>query len=64
MEMDVRSPLLKGSWIKNDVHGKVWVDFRYEQLCDFCFHCGCVDHIDRYCHIATVSSSSNKFDIG
>lgn len=28
---------------------RVWTDFRYEKLPDYCYICGCLDHNDKDC---------------
>lgn len=41
--------LLRGTNIKLD-DVMCWVDFKYEQLADFCYYCGKVGHLDRVCY--------------
>lgn len=41
--------LLRGANIRlNEVI--CWVDFKYEQLASFCYYCGKVGHLDRFCY--------------
>lgn len=43
--LDVNEPLVAGFWIEK---GKdlIWVGFKYERLGDFCYLCGCLNHMD------------------
>ncbi|KAK6140965.1 hypothetical protein DH2020_025293 [Rehmannia glutinosa] len=46
--VNLDKPLLRGTYIT--LHSeKVWVDFRYEKLQNFCFYCGLVGHLERGC---------------
>lgn len=40
------------------------MDFRYEQLPDFCFYCGCVGHVEKGCEQRRVDVAANRLKIG
>jgi hypothetical protein len=42
---EVYNPIRAGMYIGNEVDGVTWIDFRFENLPMFCFHCGLVGHI-------------------
>ncbi|KAM1324467.1 hypothetical protein ACFX2H_045312 [Malus domestica] len=46
------NPLVLGCWLKMEVNRETWVEFRYERLQDFCYHCGRIDHINTECSFA------------
>ncbi|CAN0847283.1 hypothetical protein LINGRAHAP2_LOCUS4896 [Linum grandiflorum] len=50
VRMDVRKSLQREKLVKKP-HKEVPVRFKYEKLPTFCFLCGRVGHIDRYCPI-------------
>ncbi|CAN0900615.1 hypothetical protein LINGRAHAP2_LOCUS20936 [Linum grandiflorum] len=49
VELDVRRPLKRGKIV--GLHGdvKAQCKFRYERLQSFCYICGIMGHIDKYC---------------
>lgn len=46
---EVCNPIRAGMYIGNEVDGVTWIDFRFENLPMFCFHCGLVGHIEENC---------------
>ncbi|KAM1989816.1 hypothetical protein ACFX15_031134 [Malus domestica] len=46
------NPLVLRCWLKMEVNCETWVEFRYERLQDFCYHCGRIDHINTECSFA------------
>lgn len=53
-----KNPLINGLWVKGRNRDPIWIDVKYERLGDFCFRCGCLDHIDRYCKIEKSKEGS------
>jgi hypothetical protein len=47
---NVNNPIRAGMYIGNDVDGVTWIDFRFENLPMFCFHCGLVGHTEENCY--------------
>lgn len=43
VEVDLCKPLIRGTSIKFE-GDKRWVMFKYEQLPQFCFYCGMIEH--------------------
>ncbi|KAM1264267.1 hypothetical protein ACFX15_033657 [Malus domestica] len=55
------NPLVLGCWLKREVNRETWVEFRYERLQDFCYHCGCIDHINTECSFAANMDRAKGF---
>ncbi|KAJ1388044.1 Zinc knuckle CX2CX4HX4C [Sesbania bispinosa] len=55
VEINNQKPLLTGIHVGSQKDGVSWVDFHYERLPQFCYHCGCIGQ-DEMCknftHIA------------
>lgn len=49
VRLDVRDPLMRGTMIRNKQGKSQWVYFKYERLSNFCYYCGCPDHMIRDC---------------
>lgn len=49
--LDVYQPLCRGRVIQLEEGGKIWVNFKYERLPNFCYWCGCFDHGDKDCDL-------------
>ncbi|XP_050212808.1 uncharacterized protein LOC126664459 [Mercurialis annua] len=47
--IDVRKPLKQGMKLKQQGGDWMWVDFKYERLPIFCFLCGKLGHMDKFC---------------
>ncbi|KAH7512569.1 hypothetical protein FEM48_Zijuj12G0104500 [Ziziphus jujuba var. spinosa] len=54
VEIEVTKPLLTG-FFQNIEGKKTWVNFYYEKLGDFCYHCGIIGHLKKSCKSATHS---------
>uniref|UniRef100_A0A803PYV7 Zinc knuckle CX2CX4HX4C domain-containing protein n=1 Tax=Cannabis sativa TaxID=3483 RepID=A0A803PYV7_CANSA len=49
--IDVTQPLMRGKMVTlPKVRDEHWLEFRYENLPIFCFHCGILDHPFEKCH--------------
>ncbi|KAK3003016.1 hypothetical protein RJ639_013251 [Escallonia herrerae] len=46
--IDIRKPLMRGVLVKNGTD-QLLVGIKYERLPNFCFHCGCLGHIEKDC---------------
>uniref|UniRef100_A0A803NGJ0 Zinc knuckle CX2CX4HX4C domain-containing protein n=1 Tax=Cannabis sativa TaxID=3483 RepID=A0A803NGJ0_CANSA len=45
VRLDIQQPLMRGKMVKlPHIHDEHWLEFRYENLPIFCFHCGCLGH--------------------
>ncbi|KAM2040584.1 hypothetical protein ACFX16_034502 [Malus domestica] len=55
------NPLVLGCWLKREVNRETWVEFRYERLQDFCFHCGRIDHINTECSFVANMGGAKGF---
>ena len=49
VSMDVRPPLKRGKRLRTPKGDSFFVSFKYERLSLFCFICGCLGHLDRFC---------------
>uniref|UniRef100_A0A803N409 DUF4283 domain-containing protein n=1 Tax=Chenopodium quinoa TaxID=63459 RepID=A0A803N409_CHEQI len=47
--VDIKKPLHRGLFMAVGGSKPKWIDIKYEQLDDFCFYCGCLDHTDKMC---------------
>ncbi|GAV71905.1 zf-CCHC_4 domain-containing protein, partial [Cephalotus follicularis] len=45
----INEPLRRGMHLSCGCLGRVWVNFKYEKLPNFCFICGCLGHVERDC---------------
>uniref|UniRef100_A0A803QP51 Reverse transcriptase domain-containing protein n=1 Tax=Cannabis sativa TaxID=3483 RepID=A0A803QP51_CANSA len=45
VRLDIHQPLMRGKLVKlPHIRDEHWLEFRYENLPTFCFHCGCLGH--------------------
>ncbi|KAK3002711.1 hypothetical protein RJ639_019199 [Escallonia herrerae] len=51
IELNIEEPLPKGVPMKCAGMEDTWIQFRYEWLPDFCFHCGHLGHVKKWYHI-------------
>uniref|UniRef100_A0A803QD77 Zinc knuckle CX2CX4HX4C domain-containing protein n=1 Tax=Cannabis sativa TaxID=3483 RepID=A0A803QD77_CANSA len=61
IEIDVTQPLPRGTGFQfQGMAAPVWLEFRFENLPDFCHYCGRLSHIVNHCHefLAKCDSSS------
>ncbi|WCJ34873.1 nucleic acid binding zinc ion binding [Euphorbia peplus] len=49
VRMDVTRPLKRKMLLGVDEENMFWVNFKYERLPTFCFHCGLIGHADKFC---------------
>ena len=62
MDLQLDKPLRHGGKIASVEGEKFWVNFRYERLPTFCFHCGRLGHDMKHCQeIPNKQSSSNQY---
>ena len=48
--LNILKPLCRGRVISLDDRQDLWIPFKYEQLPNLCFCCGCLTHDDRSCN--------------
>ncbi|KAM1115603.1 hypothetical protein TB1_005781 [Malus domestica] len=46
---NVREPLMRGTFVTFPDNGKIWIDFKYESLPNYCLICGKLGHPTRIC---------------
>ncbi|CAN0861606.1 hypothetical protein LINGRAHAP2_LOCUS8269 [Linum grandiflorum] len=49
VELDVRRPLKRGKTVRLHGYEKAKCTFWYERLQSFCYICGIMGHIEKYC---------------
>lgn len=49
VRINLGTPLRRGINIGNRADGAFWIDFRYERLPQFCYHCGVIGHEEDEC---------------
>lgn len=54
VELDVLMPLKIGFLFPHDNKPLTHIIFKYEKLSDFCFHCGCLDHMISSCCVVNT----------
>ena len=59
VDLQLDKPLVWGKVASADGE-KFWVNFKYERLPTFCFHCGRLGHDDKHCPEITDQQSSSK----
>ncbi|KAK3030809.1 hypothetical protein RJ639_037190 [Escallonia herrerae] len=50
VEIDIEKPFPKGFAIKREGKEYAWISFRYERLPKFCFGCGHLGHVKKWCN--------------
>lgn len=59
VNFDTIKPLPRGKLVK--IEGKqFWVEFKYEILPLFCFHCGVIQHVNRSCVLGRSITNSRS----
>lgn len=48
VELDLTKPLLRGTELKYK-QAETWIEFKYEQLPNFCYYCGLIGHSEKMC---------------
>ncbi|XVF50821.1 hypothetical protein PTKIN_Ptkin04bG0134200 [Pterospermum kingtungense] len=56
--MDVNKPLIPGFWVPKSEGGRVWAEVKYEKIADFCFNCGKLGFVIRFCVERSVGDLS------
>ncbi|KAM1050351.1 hypothetical protein ACFX2A_032805 [Malus domestica] len=46
---NLRKPLMRGMLVTFPDEGRVWVQFNYERLPNYCLYCGKLGHVSRVC---------------
>ncbi|OMO67823.1 reverse transcriptase [Corchorus capsularis] len=61
INMNVLRPLKIGTRVNLSIVGVTMIPFRYERLPDFCYVCGCLDHVESNCGKAyTMKRTTEK----
>lgn len=58
VNVDISLPSCRGQVIALDDDKEQWVSFKYEQLPNLCYWCGCLTHNDRDCDLWTDSEGT------
>ncbi|KAK3039602.1 hypothetical protein RJ639_029301 [Escallonia herrerae] len=61
VEMDIEKPFPKGFAMKREGKEDAWISFRYERLPDFCFGCGHLGHVKKWCNRTIDPSMECKY---
>ena len=60
VSVDITQPLCRGRVISLNNDKELWVSFKYEQLFNLCYWCGCLTHNDCDCTLWIESKESLK----
>ena len=60
VDLQLDKPLRCGGKVASADGEKFWVNFKYERLPTFCFHCGILGHDDKHCLEITNQQNSSK----
>ncbi|KAK6133116.1 hypothetical protein DH2020_033155 [Rehmannia glutinosa] len=62
-EINLQKPLLRGTNIKlnSETH---WLDFKYENMQNFCFYCGLIGHLEKGCNTRRDDLRNNDIKDG
>ena len=60
VDLQLDKPLRRKGKVASADGEKFWVNFKYERLPTFCFHCDRLGHDDKHCLEITYEQSSSK----
>ncbi|PON91058.1 Zinc knuckle CX2CX4HX4C [Trema orientale] len=63
VEVSLLKPIIAGFFLKNEWGTPQWIQLKYEQVCNFCYHCGMLDHEKKDCislTLAMISDASGR----
>ena len=60
VEVPIDKPLPGGGFVKNEEGERVWVDFRYKRLPNFCYICGFLGHDEKHCQVSPIEQRSRR----
>ncbi|KAK3031962.1 hypothetical protein RJ639_037123 [Escallonia herrerae] len=50
VNINIEAAFPRGFALKREKENDTWIQFRYEKLPDFCFGCGHLGHVQKWCH--------------
>ena len=60
MDIPVDQPLPVGFFKKKERRFKIWIQFKFERLPDFCYRCGRLDHITGRCTFSELATIKTR----
>ncbi|KAM1093780.1 hypothetical protein ACFX2B_008747 [Malus domestica] len=64
IRLNVREPLMRGTFVDFPDEGKIWVAFQYESLPNYCLICGLLGHPTRVCKDPQVEGMGDEKNVG
>ncbi|KAK3012595.1 hypothetical protein RJ639_009248 [Escallonia herrerae] len=61
VEVNIEKPFPKGFAMKREGKEDAWISFQYERLPDFCFGCGHLGHVKKWCNRTINQSMEWKY---
>ncbi|XVF64315.1 hypothetical protein PTKIN_Ptkin09bG0159300 [Pterospermum kingtungense] len=59
--VNVKKSLVVGFWVPRWGKDRIWADVKCERLADFCFNCGWLGHVKKFCDVEVFLRGKGKY---